>query len=163
MKIGVTGAAGHLGATICRALLEKGHEVVAFVHKDLEALKGLPIAIVKGDVLDRTSLKRFVIECDAVIHAASTIELGYKFEQKTYDINVVGTKNILEIAKEVKISKLVYISSVHVFRQKPYDQPLDETRPFVSDKSIFYDQTKRDAHILAQKAAQNGQNVVIVC
>ncbi|HZH87109.1 MAG TPA: NAD-dependent epimerase/dehydratase family protein [Brumimicrobium sp.] len=163
MKIGITGAAGHLGATICRRLLEKGYEVVAFVYKDVEALKDLPITLVRGDVLDRASLKTFISECDAVIHAASSIELSYKFEQKTYDVNVIGTKNILEIAKEVKTTKLVYISSVHVFRQKPYDIPLDENRQFVSDDSVFYDQTKRDAHILAEEAAQNGQDVVIVC
>ena len=163
MKIGITGAAGHLGATICRTLIDKGYEVIAFVHNDTEALEGLPITIVRGDILDRDSLKTFITQCDAVIHAAGSIELSYKFEQKTYDINVVGTKNILEIAKEVRTTKLVYISSVHVFRQKPYDIPLDETRPFVADDSVFYDQTKRDAHILAQEAAKNGQDVVIVC
>lgn len=163
MKIGITGAAGHLGATICRTLIDKGYEVVAFVHNDMEALKDLPIRIIRGDILDRNSLTSFIAECDAVIHAAGSIELSYKFEKKTYDINVLGTKNILEIAKEVKTLKLVYISSVHVFRQKPYDIQLDETRPFVSDDSVFYDQTKRDAHILAQEAAENGQDVVVVC
>lgn len=163
MKIGITGAAGHLGATICRSLIEKGYEVIAFVHNDVEALKDLPLTIVRGDILDRASLKTFITQCDAVIHAAGAIELSYKFEQKTYDVNVIGTKNILEIAKEVRITKLVYISSVHVFRQKPYDLPLDETRPFVSDDSVFYDQTKRDAHLMAQEAAKNGQDVVVVC
>src|SRR5690554_2283048 len=163
MKIGITGAAGHLGGTICRSLIEKGYEVIAFVHNDVEALKYLPITIVRGDILDRDSLKGFISECDAVIHAAGTIELSYKFEQNTYDVNVIGTKNILEIAKEAHITKLVYISSVHVFRQKPYDISLDESRPFVSDDSIFYDQTKRDAHVLAQEAAKNGQEVVVVC
>lgn len=163
MKIGITGAAGHVGSAICRSLIDKGYEVIAFVHNDVEALKDLPITIVKGDVLDRASLKAFIAECDAVIHAASTIELSYKFKQETYDVNVVGTKNILEIAKEVKTLKLVYISSIHVFCQKPYDKALDETRPFISNDSIFYDQTKRDAHLLAQDAAKNGQDVVIIC
>lgn len=163
MRIGITGAAGHLGATLCRTLIDKGYEVVAFVHNDVEALKELPVKLVKGDVLDRDSLKAFIAKCDAVIHAAGAIELSYKFEQKTYDVNVLGTKNILEVAKEIKTVKLVYVSSVHVFRQKPYDMPLDESRPFVADDSVFYDQTKRDAHQLALKAAQDGQDVVVVC
>ncbi len=163
MKVGITGASGHVGATICRTLIEKEYEVVAFVRNDIAALEGLPITIVKGDVLDRASLKKFMTECDTVIHAASMIELSYKFEQKTYDVNVVGTQNILEIAKEVKTLKLIYVSSIHVFRQKPYDKPLDETRSFVSNNSVFYDQTKRDAHLLAQDAAKNGQDVVIIC
>ena len=163
MKIGITGAAGHLGATICRSLIEKGYEVVAFVHNDVEALKDLPISIVRGDILNRDSVKAFMNECDAVIHAASLIELSYKFQQKTYDVNVIGTKNILEIAKEVKTLKLIYISSIHVFSQKPYDIALDETRAFVTNDSVFYDQTKRDAHLLAQEAAQSGQDVVVIC
>ncbi len=163
MKVGITGAAGHVGATICRTLIDKGYEVVAFVRNDITALEGLPITMVKGDVLDRASLKKFMTECDTVIHAASMIELSYKFEQKTYDVNVVGTQNILEIAKEVKTLKLIYVSSIHVFSQKPYDKALDETRPFVSNNSVFYDQTKRDAHLLAQDAAKNGQDVVVVC
>lgn len=163
MKIGITGAAGHVGAAICRALIDKGYEVVAFVRNDVAALEDLPISIIKGDVLDRVSLKAFISGCDAVIHAASAIELSYKFNQKTYDINVIGTKNVLEIAHEIKVSKLIYISSIHVYCQKPYEQALDETRSFVSDESIFYDQTKRDAHLLAQEAAKNGQDVVVVC
>lgn len=163
MRIGITGAAGHLGATICRTLLDKGHQVVAFVHNDVAALKDLAVTIVKGDVMNRASLTAFMADCDAVIHAAGAIDLSYQFDQKTYDVNVVGTKNILEVAKEIGNLKIVYVSSVHVFRQEPYDISLDETRPFVSDNSVFYDQTKRDAHLLAIEAAKNGQDVVVVC
>lgn len=168
MKIGITGAAGHLGATICRTLLGNGHQVVALVHNDVKALKDLssdryPITIVKGDVMNRASLTEFMAECDAVIHAAGAIDLSYKFDQKTYDVNVVGTKNILEIATEMGNVKIVYVSSVHVFQQEPYHISLDESRSFVSDDSVFYDQTKRDAHVLALNAAKNGQDVVVVC
>ncbi len=163
MKIGITGASGHLGTAICKLLLEKGHEVIAFVHNNVNALEELPIAMIKGDLLDCVSLRTFISKCDTIIHAASQIELSYKFNQKLYDINVIGTKNVLEIAKQEKITKLIYISSIHVYKQKPYDKVLDENRSFISNGAVFYDQTKKDAHILAQKAAKNGQNVVIVC
>ena len=163
MKIGVTGAAGHLGATICRILIDQGHEVVALVHKDVEAIQDLSIAIVRGDVLNRNSLRTFITSCDYIIHAAGAIDLSYQFNQKTYDVNVIGTKNILEISKEEGVKKVVCVSSVHVFCQEPYNIELDESRAFVSDESVFYDQTKRDAHLLALEAAKNGQEVIVVC
>ncbi len=163
MKIAVTGAAGHVGAAICRELIEQGHEVIALVFNDLRALKGLPVKTVKGNVLDRNSLKVLMQDCDAVFHTAGVIELGYKHIQSVYDINVKGTQNVLETAKECGVKKIVHFSSIHAYDHSPHDQPLDEKRHFVGEISIFYDQTKRDGHILAQEAAKNGQHVVIVC
>jgi dihydroflavonol-4-reductase len=163
MKIAVTGAAGHIGGVICRELLEKGYEVVGLVYADTTALEGLPIQKIQGDVLNRDSLKKLLNGCDAVIHTAAAIELGYKFNEKIYNINVVGTKNVLEVAKELSIAKIVCFSSIHAYNHTPQNQPLDETREFVSDNSVFYDQTKRDAHRLAIQASEEGQHVVVVC
>lgn len=163
MNVGVTGASGHLGSTICRKLLKKGYQVIAFIHHNDEGIANLPIKIIKGNILDKKSLTEFISQCDAIIHTAGAIELSYKFNQTLQDINVTGTKNVLTISKDLGISKVVFTSSIHVYQQKPYDIQLDETRPFVSNNSVFYDQTKRDAHQLAIKAAKNGLNVSIVC
>lgn len=163
MKIGITGASGHIGTSICRALITQGHEVSALVHHDRAPIQGLPVFAVKGNVLEIASLKRLMTGCEVVIHTAASIELSYHFNQKVYDINVTGTKNVLEVAKQENINKVVHFSSIHAFKQKPYETPVDETRSFVSDDAIFYDQTKRDAHLLAIEAAKNGQDVVIVC
>ncbi|MBN9293642.1 MAG: NAD-dependent epimerase/dehydratase family protein, partial [Flavobacteriia bacterium] len=112
---------------------------------------------------NKESLKELMGQCDAVIHTAGMIELGYKFIQEVYDINVTGTKNVLETAKESGVKKVVHFSSVHAFSHKPYDVPIDESRPFVTERSVFYDQTKRDGHVLAFEAAKEGLDVVIVC
>lgn len=163
MKIAVTGAAGHVGAAICRELITQGHDVIALVYNDTRALQNVTVTMVKGNVLDRDSLKTLMRDCDAVFHTAGVIELGYKYIQSVYDINVKGTQNVLEIAREMNVSKIVHFSSIHAYNHSPHDQPLDETRTFVGENSIFYDQTKRDGHRLAQEAARNGQHVVIVC
>lgn len=163
MKIAVTGAAGHIGSAICRELVLQGHEVIALVYNDFSAIQDLPISTVKGNVLDKNSLRELIGQADAVIHTAGMIELGYKFVQQVYDINVTGTKNVLEIAKEMGIKKVVHFSSIHAFSHKPYELPIDENRQFVTEKSVFYDQTKRDSHLLAQQAATEGLDVVIVC
>lgn len=163
MKIAVTGAAGHIGAAICRELVSQGHEVVALVYNDYSAIQDLPITKVKGNILDKNSLRELIGQSDAVIHTAGMIELGYKFVQKVYDINVTGTKNVIEVAKELGTKKVVHFSSIHAFSHKPYDIPIDENRQFVTEKSVFYDQTKRDGHLLAQQATENGLDIVIVC
>ncbi len=163
MKIAVTGAAGHIGAAICRELVSQGHEVVALVYNDYSAIQDLPITKVKGNILDKNSLRELIGQSDAVIHTAGMIELGYKFVQKVYDINVTGTKNVIEVAKELGTKKVVHFSSIHAFSHKPYDIPINENRQFVTEKSVFYDQTKRDGHLLAQQAAENGLDIVIVC
>lgn len=163
MKIAVTGATGHIGYTLCKALLHQGHEVTALLFADHETLNDLPVKKVNGDVLIRESVKELVKNADAVIHTAAAIELGYHFNKQLYEVNVTGTKNILEMAKESGVKKVVHFSSIHAFSQKPYELPLDESRQFVSNQSVFYDQTKRDSHLLALEAAKNGQQVVVVC
>lgn len=163
MKIAVTGAAGHIGSEICRALLHKGYEVKALVHQSSEAIRGLPVTKVKGNILNPDSLSTMMEGCDAVIHTAAVISLGYKFVQSVYDVNVTGTKNVFSAAKEFGVKRVVHFSSIHAFSQQPYDQPVDELCSFVSDNSVFYDQTKRDGHLLALDAVKGGQDIVIVC
>lgn len=163
MKIAITGASGHIASVLSANLIQQGHDVVALVRNDDRALKDFQLTKVKGDVMDPNSLRELMNGCDAVIHAAGAISLGYKFNRKIHDINVIGTKNVLEVAKEQGVKRVVHFSSIHVFKQFPYDVSLDESREFVSNKSIFYDQTKRDGHLLALEAVKNGQDVVIVC
>lgn len=163
MKVAVTGASGHIGSAVCRHLIAQGHEVIALVRHDVAAIQDLPLKKMQGDVLNRESLIAFMQTCDAVIHTAAAIDLSYHFNQKVYDINVTGTKNILEVAKETGVKKIVHISSIHAFSHSPHNIPLDESREFVNDTALFYDRTKRDGHKLALDAARNGMFVVVVC
>lgn len=163
MKVAITGASGHIGSAIIRELIKQGHEVVAMVHKTGKGLEGLPISTFKGSVLDKDSLRTLMNECDIVFHIAGIVDLGYYFDKMVYEVNVTGTENVFEVAKEVGVKRVVHFSSIHVFKQSPYDLPLDETRGFIDDKGIFYDQTKRKGHELALQLAKEGQDIVIVC
>lgn len=162
MKVAVTGASGHIGVSLCHELLQSGYEVIALIHKDFSAIKDLPITMVQGDILNTESIKRLFGQCDMAIHAAANIDLAYKYDKKVYDTNVLGTINVIETAREMGIKRLVHFSSIHAFSQASYDQPLDESRAFVGNNSIFYDQTKRDSHRLALNACEAGLDVVIV-
>lgn len=164
MIVGVTGAAGHIGMQVCKDLIARKYEVSAFVTKHSDRFGDLPISQFVGDIRMKDSrLKDWVKSCEGIIHLAGIIGLDYKFNQNVYDVNVTGTRNILEEAKGSGIRKLVHVSSIHVFNHSPQDKPLDETRDFVSDKTVFYDRTKRDGHLLAQQFAKDGVDVSIVC
>lgn len=163
MKVAVTGAAGHIGGVLCRELINSGYEVNALVHHDTRALEGLKVNLVKGNILDKTSLSNLMNSCQAVFHVAGKIELSYKFSQSLYDINVIGTQNVLKVAMEAGVEKLIYFGSIDAFDAQPAQVVLDENRTWVNDDSLFYGVTKRDAHQSVLKAAKKGLHAVAVC
>ena len=132
----VTGANGFLGNNIVRILLNNPlNEVRALVlpNDKIKSLEGLDCKIYYGDVTKKETLntifnvnkndKVFVIHCAAIVYIKS------KFNPNVYNVNVNGTKNIID--KVLKInSKLVYISSVHAILEKPHNQQIKETLDF---------------------------------
>ncbi|NQV01422.1 MAG: NAD-dependent epimerase/dehydratase family protein, partial [Bacteroidia bacterium] len=64
MKIAVTGANGHVGSNLCKALLAKGYQVRALVHKHKKAIQDLPIELIHGDLLNRESIRLLLEETD---------------------------------------------------------------------------------------------------
>ncbi len=163
MKIAVTGAAGHIGSEICRQLIARGHEVVALVHHNIEAIEGLDLKKVNGGLLDKEVIKGLIGDCDAVIHTAGKIGLDYKFDQSVYDVNVKGSELLFDTAYELGIKKLIHFSSIQAFNPRPFDIPVDENREFTNDDAVFYDRTKRDSHKLALEYAAKGLDILVIC
>ena len=102
IKYLVTGAAGFLGGTICRQLIERGDQVRAFVLKNDPAMKFVPDAaeICEGDLTDMESLSRFFTVDEGVntivIHCASVMTVNPDFNQTVMNVNVGGTMNIID-------------------------------------------------------------------
>src|SRR3990167_3090175 len=102
MKVLVTGANGHIGANVCRELLQQGHEVRAFVRKtaDMHGLQGLNIEIAYGDVMDASSLNVAAQGCDAIIHLAAVYKTIAKTPEEIVAPAVEGSKNVFAAAKQ---------------------------------------------------------------
>ena len=113
MKILVTGANGHLGANLVRALLKRQYEVVAFVREnaDRQGLDGLDISIAVGDILDLASFKQAAEGCDVIIHTAAVYKWWLKDMDVIISTAVEGTKNLFEAAKHAQVKRIVYTSS----------------------------------------------------
>ena len=99
----VTGAAGFLGSNICRKLVEDNKRVRAFVLPHDKGTMYLPkeVEIVEGNLCDINSLKDFFnVSTDldiVVIHVASIVTVEPEYNKKVMDVNVGGTKNIVEM------------------------------------------------------------------
>lgn len=135
----VTGANGFLGNNIVRKLLEKKEEVRALVLENdpLRSLDGLDCSIYYGDVTNKDSLKEiFEVKKDislVVIHCAAIVSIASKDNLKMYEVNVNGTKNIVDKVLETK-AKLVYVSSVHAIEERPNKETIVEVGQFDPDK-----------------------------
>lgn len=165
LRVGVTGAAGHLGGVLVRKLLDQGHEVVALVQNDQRALEGLEHSIQKmfGNVTDATVMDALVREVDVVVHAAAKIAIGVPMDITIQQVNVEGTKHLVN-ACILHRRRLIHISSVHAFQQAPALEVLDEQRPMVGSIGIPYDVTKAESQRLVLEAcAQKGLHALVLC
>ncbi len=144
----VTGAAGHLGSAVIRELKKMNKNVRGLV---LQGEKNIPedIDIFYGDVTKKDSLEDFFENSGAeliVIHCAGIVSITSNYSQLMYDVNVNGTKNIVELCIEKNVKKLVYVSSVHAIPEKPKGEIIFETKNFDPDKVVGnYAKTKAEA------------------
>ncbi|MCB9452510.1 MAG: NAD-dependent epimerase/dehydratase family protein [Anaerolineaceae bacterium] len=164
MKYFVTGATGFVGGYLVRRLVNDGHEVVALVRNPASAkpLVDIGITIAKGDITDKDSMREPMTGVDGVFHVAAWYKVGMKDSSIAQTINVEGTRNVLELMKELSIPKGVYTSTVAVFSDTK-GEIKDENYKFVGKHISEYDRTKWEAHYLvAQPMIDAGLPLVIV-
>lgn len=143
IKYLVTGAAGFLGGTICRQLIERGESVRAFVLPKDPAMKFVPqeAEIVEGDLTDTDSLERlFSVEEGTetiVLHIASIVSVNPDYSSKVMEVNVDGTKNIIRMClSHPECRKLVYCSSTGAIPEVGMGQAIREVKRFDPDEVV---------------------------
>jgi dihydroflavonol-4-reductase len=138
----VTGATGHIGATLTRTLRAKGRRVRALVLDDAPSLDGVDVERVRCDVRDRAQVDAALAGARVVYHLAGIV--GLDGEPTRYDaVNVAGTRNVVEACLAHGVRRLVHFSSVHAMDLDPPTRPVDETRPLVrADHPLAYPRSK---------------------
>jgi dihydroflavonol-4-reductase len=162
----VTGATGHIGNVLVRKLLDQGEKVRALIWRgeDTTPLKDLPVEQVLGDVLDPASLKYAMRGIKTVFHLAGLISIMPGKNPFVWQVNVEGTRNVLEAARLARIHRLVYTSSIHAIKRAPHGVMMDESLGFDQENPYGeYDRSKAAASLEVQKAVARGLNAVIVC
>lgn len=166
----VTGACGHVGNTLVKQLVANGEKVRGLVlpKEDTSPLAGLPdVELVRGDVRDIKSLEPFFdgagydeVVC---IHTAGIVSIASKFLQSVIDVNVKGTKNIVEMCLSHGVKRLVYTSSVHAIPELPEGQVIREVDHFEAGDVVgLYAKSKARATQIVLDGVQRGLDAVVV-
>lgn len=143
-KIFVTGATGRIGKHLVSALLNQGEKVRTLVKEGI--VENENVEIFYGDILDKESLKKAVENVDIIYHLAAIVDyLAPK--ELMFSVNVIGTKNLLEVSKA---KKFIYLSSTSAMGKKLKEIPANENTP--CNPSDFYGRTKLDAEKLVKEA-----------
>ena len=141
MTILVTGATGHVGRQLVEALLKRGEKVRIM---DIDRGVGLiGVEIVTGDMRDRDEVKRAMDGVEAVYHLAAVVDDKPSPRKLMYDVNVNGTKNLLEFSSGKKV---IYLSSAAVYGVPMRENPASEGTP--TRPTNFYGKTKAIAEKL---------------
>ncbi len=159
MKVLVTGGTGFLGSAIVRMLRSNGHTTVSFSRGDYPHLRATGIDLQRGDLTDVKALRQAASGCDAVIHTAA--KAGVWGPAKDYErTNVQGTRNVIQVCRELQIRRLVYTSSPSVVFTGCDEEGIDESTPYVQHFLAEYPRTKA----LAEQAvlAANGPELATV-
>lgn len=160
----VTGASGFIGSAITRALLDEGRLVVAFVapNADMRNLDGLDVTVATGDLRDPEAVRSAMAGCESVFHVAALYRFWAPNPEVFYDVNVGGTRNVLDAARDLGVQRVVYTSTVGTLGLRG-DRPSSE-RDYPDVGHLFgsYKRSKYVAEHEALRAAAQGLPVVIV-
>jgi len=165
MKTLLTGSTGFLGSAVLRELLSDGREVKVLVRKGTNTanIDGLDVEIAYGDLRDVESLRSALDGCNILYHIAAYYSLWNRDRKIIYEINVDGTRKILQAAQEKGLEKIVYTSTVGCIGLNKDLSPATEKTFFNKNTlSNDYKKSKYQAEQVVLEFARSGLPVVIV-
>ena len=129
MTVFVTGGSGVVGSAVVRHLVGDGRDVRALARSSTSAEKlvALGAGPVEGDLSSRSSLTRAMTGCDVVYHVAGLNVVCADRPQDLFDVNVDGTRTVLQAANEVGVRRLVHTSSTTTLGERPGAVGSEET------------------------------------
>jgi dihydroflavonol-4-reductase len=164
-KVLVTGASGFIGSAVARALVARGASVRLLMRpgSDRRNVAGLPAEEVVGDLADRASLERAVSGCDAVFHVAADYRLWVRDAAAMQQVNVDGTRWLMEAAMAAGVRRVVHTSSVATLGHRQDGRPADEHTPISLDDMVGpYKRSKFLGEREVRKLVERGLPAVIV-
>jgi dihydroflavonol-4-reductase len=165
MLVFVTGATGFVGSHVAQVLAEQGADLRLLVRSSSNPrnIQGLKAERVVGDLRDPTSLEKVMAGCDVLFHVAADYRLWIRDPEQMYRANVDGTRAILQAARNNRVRRVVYTSSVATMGFTSDGQSADENSPVSLDSMIgHYKRSKFMAEEVALKAGKSGMDVVVV-
>jgi dihydroflavonol-4-reductase len=165
MTFFLTGATGFVGSHVARVLAGKGARLRLLVRStsNLANLAGIPAETVVGDLRRPETFASTLAGCDAVFHVAADYRLWVRNPDAMYASNVVGTKDLLRLAREAGVPRFIYTSSVATMGFRSDGTIVNEDTPVSLDAMVgHYKRSKFLAEQEAVAAARAGQQVIIL-
>lgn len=164
MRVFVTGATGFIGSHTAERLAKGGHELNCLVRRTsrAERLTKLGAALTLGDVTDRTSVLEGMKGCDWVVNIAAAYSFWLPRKQTYAEVNVGGTRSVMECALETGVNRVVHISTAAIYG-KPAERPVKENTAPGPVRFSEYAQTKYDGDLIAWELSKTkGLPLVVV-
>jgi len=165
MRIFLTGATGFVGHHVAKALAGEGADLRMLVRKSsrLDNLEGIAGDTFVGDLAQPASFAPALRGCDAVMHVAADYRLWIRDPDVMYRTNVEGTRELLKLARETGVPRVIYTSSVATMAFRQDGIVVNEDTPVsLADMVGHYKRSKFMAEQQAIAAAQDGQQVIIL-
>ena len=167
-RILITGATGFLGSYIVQELIEHGYAVRALrrTPKDIPWIPPTTqsqIEWVEGDILDVVSLEDAMQEVAAVIHSAAVVSFAPAERKRMYQVNVEGTNNVVNMALETGVRRLVYISSIAALGRTVTESWVNEAHAWEDNPvQTHYARSKFKAELHVWRGMAEGLNGLIL-
>ena len=166
MRVAVTGATGHLGSNLVRALVRRGDQVRVMIRDHVVSLDGLDVERVPGDVRDEASLRRAFADVEVVYHLAAVISISGDPKGHVRAVNIEGTRRVAETALASGVRRMIHCSSVHAFDlyQRGAVDAIDEAWGRVPDQEphFAYDRSKAAGERALREVMAKGLDAVIL-
>ncbi|MBL0306676.1 MAG: SDR family NAD(P)-dependent oxidoreductase [Chitinophagaceae bacterium] len=167
-KILITGGTGFLGSYIIKQLVEKnyavrairrGNKLPTWISKEITD----KVEWVEGDILDVVALQDAMESVDTVIHSAAIVSFLRKDREQMYQVNVEGTANVVNMALEKNVSRLVHISSVAALGRTAGGGHVNEEKKWEESKvNTHYAKSKFKAELQVWRGVSEGLDAVIL-
>ncbi len=161
----LTGGTGFIGSNLAADLTKRGYSVRLFRRptSSLTAVADLDVEHFHGDLRDAEALRKAVKGCDTVFHVGALVSYWRKQREEMYDINIGGTRNIVEACLEAGVERLVHTSSIAAIGYSDAGALADESNAFNWDRlDIGYRISKYRAEEEILKGVGKGLPAVIV-
>jgi dihydroflavonol-4-reductase len=160
----ITGGTGFIGSNLAAQLLLLGCSVriLRRPESDLRALKGIDVQHCIGDLRDRESVQRAMKGCDTVFHTAAIVTFEQKKKTLQREVNVIGTRNVVDACLASNVERLVHTSSVAAVGHPRERELATETTPFNWPRTMGYKLSKYEAEQTVHGGVTRGLNAVIV-
>ncbi len=162
MKILVTGGTGFTGKALVHRLLDMGHQVVALDYKEglkTQELRDAGAEVILGSVTDMDAVRRAVEGAEVVHHVAAAFREMNVPESYYWEVNVQGTRNVLQAALDAGVRKVIYCSTCGVHGNVDHP-PAGEDAPI--QPADYYQRTKYEAEPIAREFHERGLKTAIL-